>query len=101
MQRISGHFLYQVGASLHPVTVLRDETTKGEARAILYTARQWLQNVFGAHEFFRLRASWSKGDEFLKRIAQTLEELDKAAEAAEAAAQGSPQNTREACGMNL
>jgi hypothetical protein len=77
MQRISGHFLYQVGASLHPLTTMRDETSKADARAMLYTAQLWLDNILGAYEVFRLRACWSKGNDLRQRVKTMMEQLDK------------------------
>ena len=91
MQRISGYFLYQVGANLHPVTVLTDETTKSNARGTLYAAKTWLNAILGGAEMFRLRACWAKGDELRNLINETLERLDKTGkEAEEAASSSSP-----------
>ena len=88
MFRISGHFLYQVGANLHPLTSLGEHNSRGEARSMLYNAQTWLNNVLSAHELFRLRACWAKGNSFRERITESLGELDKAVEEE---TQGSPQ----------
>jgi hypothetical protein len=77
MFRMSGYFLYQVGANLRPITQLRDETTKAQALGLLYGAQTWLSNLLAAYELFRLRACWAKGQEFKERLRETLERLNK------------------------
>lgn len=78
MFRISGHFLYQVGANLRPLTSLGEHNSRSEARSMLYGAQTWLNNVLEAHELFRLRACWAKGTSLQTRITASLEELKKA-----------------------
>lgn len=78
MLRISGHYLYQIGANLHPLTNLGEHNSRGEARYALSNAQTWLNNVISAHELFRLRACFAKGSELRSAIEQHLSEIQAA-----------------------
>jgi hypothetical protein len=80
MFRISGHFLYQVGANLSPLTNLGEQHSRSQARTILYSAQTWLDAMLDAHELFRLRACWSQGNELRKRIRESIAEINQKVE---------------------
>jgi hypothetical protein len=77
MFRISGHYLYQVGANLHPLVDLAEHSSRGQARYLLSNAQTWLNNVLSAHELLRLRACWTKGTELRQTIKETLDMFTK------------------------
>lgn len=79
MQRISGHFLYQVGANFHPLITLSEDVARGQAMAILQSAQNWLRGILGAYEFFRLRTCWTKGNELSTNVGNLIDRLQNGA----------------------
>lgn len=81
MIRVDGHYLYQVGHQIHPITEFRQPyqgqkgTTKGEAFLPLYVAKGALETLL-TRSVFQLRTSQQTGANLFEAIDNAISTID-------------------------
>lgn len=82
MIRVDGHYLYQVGHQIHPISEFKHATptqpqgtTKGEAFLPLYIAKGALETLL-TRSVFQLRTSIQSGQNLLSVINEALDSID-------------------------
>lgn len=75
MLRISSYYFYQVGAAIRPLKELDYKSSNRTARQILYSGKNWLEDVLG-QAGLRLKTSNPKGQELLKAVNDLLGQID-------------------------
>ncbi len=76
MQRIDGYYLYQVGASLRPLSTIRHDSKFIDTLVPLYIAEVALDTLL-LRSVFKLKTSLQKGNELLKSIRELRQEAGK------------------------
>lgn len=74
VQRIDGHYLYQVGAAVRPLTVFPLGTTRLQFNIALHAGEPWIRGVL-TQTAFPLRTAVSKGWELVKVVMEAKQKL--------------------------
>lgn len=76
MIKISGSFLYQVGAELRPLQTIGQKWTKGQVYGRLISAENWLETLL-LRSVYKLQTSYASGNELLQTIKRVMTDYMK------------------------